>query len=62
MSGDLEWVHNLSVSARLLLNGENDFCLAYDFNELAVAKMSLRQPLRYGPRRAQWGKPNPLGR
>jgi hypothetical protein len=34
----LESVHNLDVTARILLNGGNNFFAACDFKELRVAK------------------------
>ena len=36
----LECVHNLDVTARILLNGESNFCPPCDFKGLGVAKMS----------------------
>jgi hypothetical protein len=35
---DLERVHNLDVTARILLNGESNFRPTCDFKELGVAK------------------------
>jgi hypothetical protein len=41
----LEQQHNLSVMARILLNGDFTFCLTRDSNELDVAKKSTRTSL-----------------
>jgi len=35
-----EHLHNLEMTARILLNGDLRFCLACDFKGLRVAKMS----------------------
>jgi hypothetical protein len=35
---DLEWGHNLEVTARMLLYGENNFFAACDFKQLRVAE------------------------
>jgi hypothetical protein len=42
----LEQQRNLSVMARILLNGDFTFCLTRGSNELDVAKKSTRQLLR----------------
>ena len=39
-------VHNLNVTARILLNGENDFRGTCDFKELGEAKMSHAIPFK----------------
>jgi hypothetical protein len=41
MAGGLECERNLNVTARMLLNGENDLFVASDFNEYAWQKSTL---------------------
>ena len=44
MDVGLESVHNLDGMARMLLNGDFDFCRACDFKELDVAKIAHAVP------------------
>ena len=60
MAVGLECVHNLGVMARMLLNGEIDFCRASDFKELGVAKISHAIPCKLWASQ-RWTGPSDFG-